>query len=171
MALTEICAYLRNWFDTARLFGTFTIENGSLADTASLTGYVERPSLWPCDWIGQPHGHPGENNLSDFLQTNQYFRIVGSVFNDGVHKNPATGLQDETFKGALWVMAVPPSVITLNDEIDAWQTKFAGAASSPFSVESVTASSYSRTKATGDGLGSITWQKAFGARLGPWRKI
>ena len=38
----------------------------------------------------------------DFLQNNQYFRIVGSVFNDGVYQNTAyLTLTDEIFSGAV----------------------------------------------------------------------
>lgn len=32
-----------------------------------------------------------------FLHPNQYFRICGSVFNDGLHQYPAADLTDETF--------------------------------------------------------------------------
>ena len=31
----------------------------------------------------------------DFLQEGQYFRIVGSVFNDGVHQSSTSSLVDE----------------------------------------------------------------------------
>lgn len=39
-----------------------------------------------------------------FLQTNQYFRICGSVFNDGLHLYPAVDLTDETFTGTVRVI-------------------------------------------------------------------
>ena len=171
MALTEVCEYLRNWFDKGRFFGTFRIINGSFTNEAYLTDSFLRPLEWPDELRILLDHASGDWDLSDILQTDQYFRVVGSVFNDGVYRYPATGLHDEVFEGALWVMAVPPSVITLNDEIDEWQTKYGKAASSPFSVESITSSSYSRTRATGEGLGSINWQTAFGARLARWRKI
>lgn len=160
MALTELCHYLRNWFDRGRYFGTFHIENGALT-SMELHGAIVPGGIVPQD-LTDP---------AEILQNGQYFRIVGSVFNDGVHQYPATKLADEVFDGALWVMAVPPSVITLSGEIDDWQTKYGKAASSPFSVESVTSSSYSRTRATGEGLGAINWQTAFASRLAPWRKI
>ena len=35
------------------------------------------------------------------LADGQDFRIVGSVFNDGLHQSPAAGLTDETFTGAV----------------------------------------------------------------------
>ena len=34
-----------------------------------------------------------------FLREGQYFRILGSTFNDGVHQYPAYGLTDEAFDG------------------------------------------------------------------------
>jgi hypothetical protein len=34
-----------------------------------------------------------------FLLNGQYFRIVGSVLNDGVYKYPCSGLTDESFRG------------------------------------------------------------------------
>lgn len=160
MALTELCHYLRNWFDRGRYFGTFRIENKALV-YMDLSGALV-PGGADIRDITVPE---------DILQTGQYFRIVGSVFNDGVHLYPTDKLQDEVFDGALWVMAVPPSVITLSGEIDDWQTKYGKAASSPFSVESITSSSYSRTRATGEGLGAINWQTAFSSRLALWRKI
>lgn len=50
----------------------------------------------------------------DFIQNNQYFRIVGSVFNDGVYKNEDNlELTDEVFKGEVWAMALPPAFIAL----------------------------------------------------------
>ena len=57
----------------------------------------------------------------DFLQEGQYFRIVGSVLNDGVYQYPSSDLVDETFDGAVWAMSVPPSFIALSAEIKDWQ--------------------------------------------------
>ena len=50
-----------------------------------------------------------------FLQKGQYFRIVGSVFNDGLHQYPAEDLTDESFTGVVWALAVPKAVVTLAD--------------------------------------------------------
>lgn len=49
---------------------------------------------------------------ADFLLDGQYYRIVGSVFGDGVHKFPEDKLTDEVFTGEIWAMAVPPAVIS-----------------------------------------------------------
>lgn len=116
----------------------------------------------------------GELSVS-FLQNGQYFRIVGSVFNDGVHQYPDTRLSDETFDGAVWAMAVPPAIMTLAGEIEAWQAKYGGinsAALSPFQSESFGGYSYSKGSgaATGNVQG-ITWQMVFRSQLNCWRKI
>ena len=140
----ELCKYLNNYFlrdGEARHFGTFTISGGSFtADSLS------------------------------FLQEGQYFRIVGSVFNDGVHQYPAAGLTDETFDGAIWAMSVPAAVLELAAEISTWtQTEAVRKASeSPYSSESFGGYSYSKeTSADGSGL---SWQSHFSAKLAPWRK-
>ena len=52
-----------------------------------------------------------------FLLNNQYFRICGSVFNDGLHQYPAADLTDETFTGTVWVLAVPKAVVLLAEDI------------------------------------------------------
>lgn len=71
-----------------------------------------------------------------FLQTNQYFRICGSVFNDGLHLYPAVDLTDETFIGTVWALAVPKAVVTLSIDIAAWEEKNGEAVLSPYTSES-----------------------------------
>ena len=57
----------------------------------------------------------------------QYYRIVGSVFNDGVHKHGEETLTDEPqFHGAIWLMRVPKDFLQLADEIAQWQAKNGG---------------------------------------------
>lgn len=65
------------------------------------------------NWFLVPDGiHSGEFIVQDgrltlpFLQDGQYFRVVGSVFNDGLHQYPANDMTGETFTGAVWVLAV-----------------------------------------------------------------
>lgn len=147
--MDEICGYLNNWF------------------------------------LVKPNGiHKGTFEISDgsidcdFLQENQYFRIVNSVFNNGVHKYPSSDLSDEEFTGEIWAMAVPPAVIALMDEIQAWNEKYGSANSvnmSPFTSESFNNYSYSkRSGASGNGSSGsapMTWKDAFGARLTRWKKL
>ena len=112
----------------------------------------------------------------DFLQTGQYFRIIGSIFNDGVHKYPATDLHDEEFDGSIWSMAVPPAVIDLASDIDAWEAKYGGVdspAMSPFASESFGNYSYSKGSASsGSSSGNAnSWQAVFANRLNKWRRL
>lgn len=112
----------------------------------------------------------------DFLLEDQYFRIDGSLFNDGVYQYPATKLKDETFTGEVWAMAVPPTVIALSEEIEAWCEKNKDVVESPFTSESFGGYSYQKgLGASGSGgistSGSVTWQDIFAKRLNQWRKI
>ena len=113
---------------------------------------------------------------ADFLVPGQYYRVVGSIFNDGVHKYGSEDLTDETFKGAVWALAIPAAVINLAAEIAEWQRKYGGAdsaAMSPFQSESFGGYSYSKGSAgvTGSGVGTVGWQSAFRSRLNRWRKL
>lgn len=104
----------------------------------------------------------------DFLQNGQYFRIVGSVMNDGVYRYPCSTLTDETFSGEIWALAVPPTLIALVADIEEYEKK-AKETLSPYNSESF--GGYSYTKAT-DGNGSpLSWEKVFARRLNKWRKI
>ena len=46
-----------------------------------------------------------------FLANGQYFRIVGSLFNDGVYQYPAD-LTDETFTGSVWALSLPKALLS-----------------------------------------------------------
>jgi hypothetical protein len=103
----------------------------------------------------------------DFLQNGQYFRIVGSVFNDGVYQYPASELTNETFDGEIDAMAVPKAVIDLSTEIGAWCTN-----NPPSAYVSEAFGGYSRTRATSGGTGvPATWEDVFRSRLNAWRKL
>ena len=105
------------------------------------------------------------------IQTGQYYRIVGSVFNDGVYKHGSETLVDETFNGAVWLMAVPKDVIQLSLEIADWQSKYGGSESenmSPFQSESFNGYSYSKVSS---GSSVPTWQSVYADRLRRYRKI
>ena len=114
----------------------------------------------------------GEIEL-DFLQEGQYFRIIGSLFNDGIYTYPAM-LKDETFDGAIWAMAIPDEVVALADEVEAWVAKYGGVNStnmSPYNSESFGGYSYSKSGGGASSDGTGTWQSAFASRLNKWRKI
>lgn len=130
---------------------------------AELNNYFER---------GEKSGEfeiiDGELNV-DFLLNNQYFRISGSIFNDGVHKFPDDKLTDEKFSGEILLMAIPPAVISLADDINAWLESNKTALNSPYSSESFGGYSYSLTQGA-DGNG-ISWQGKFRAELNKYRKV
>ena len=106
-----------------------------------------------------------------FLQDGQYFRIVGSMLNDGVYcYNDQLKLTDETFTGRVWALAVPPSLISLVKKIEEWEAKNADVAHSPYTSESFGGYSYTRASGAGGAVGG-TWQEAFRADLNRWRKI
>lgn len=110
----------------------------------------------------------GSLSPSEYLKDGQYYCLVGSVFNDGVHQFPNDVLTDEEFEGEVWAMGVPPSLIALTEKIKAFVDS-EGAQPSPFTAESFAGYSYQRAT-TSDGM-AVTWQDAFRRELNRWRKI
>lgn len=107
------------------------------------------------------------------LSNGQYFWVEGSVFNDGLHRYPAGDMADETFSGRVVMLAVPKAVVSLADEIQAWNEANAGIIDGPFSSESFGGYSYTREtmSANGDGTPAAAWQVHFGTRMREWRKL
>ena len=104
-----------------------------------------------------------------FLANGQYFRICGSVFNDGLHQYPEDDLVDETFNGTIWALAIPKAVIDLADEICKWQEKNGEAASGIYQSESF--GGYQYSKQTESDGGQVTVWSVFRKRLNQWRKL
>ena len=131
------------------------------------------------NWFKVPDGvHLGTFTIKDgsialpFLVVGQYFRIIGSTFNDGVYQYGTGGLTDETFDGSVWAMAVPAAFVSLVEDVEAWRSKYESAANSPFQSESFAGYSYTKSSASGGSGGSaIGWRGVFAARLNKWRKI
>ena len=149
--LTEICQYLKNWFnrkpdgtDYPKYTGDFVIADGEI-------------------------------NI-DELAEGQYFRIIGSLFNDGVHQYGTGELRDEEFEGEVWSMGVPPEVVAIANDIDAWMQKYGdvdSVAMSPYQSESFDGYSYTKQQgyaSTGGGM-LTSWNAVFSSRLSPWRKL
>lgn len=137
--LTELCAELRNYFE---------VPNGRHFGTFVISG--------------------GSIEPLDFLQDGQYFRVVGSVFNDGVHKYPANDLTNEVFNGAVWSMAVPPTVIALAAEIKAYNDDPNNA---PSGITSESVGGYSVSKATNGHGVAAGWRSVFAEDLNKWGKL
>lgn len=148
--LTELCAELKNYF---------------IPDYHNADKYIH---------LGTFTIEDGALQGLQFLKDGQYYRIVGSIFNDGVWCYGKESLVDETFDGAVWEMRVPPDVLTLADAIAAWTAANAEALDSPYQSESYVA--YSRTLKSGaagsgtDG-GAFGWQQQFANRLKPYRRL
>lgn len=153
--LTELCQYLKNWFELDQISGKVTITDGNItvvSDSLLFSGSA------PTIKIGQ------------------YIHIEGSIFNNGVFQYGNDLLTDETFDGTVWLMGIPQAVIDLDAEITAWRDKYESISSpamSPFNSESFKGYSYSKgTVSNGTGAESaLGWQNVFGPRLAPWRKI
>ena len=139
--LEQVLTHLHNWFQSGIYADAYTIQDGNIT--------------------------------LPFLQNGQYFRICGSVFNDGLHRyGPDMPLlEDETFDGAVWALAVPKAVVELAGEIAAWQKKYGAVIESPYTSESFGGYSYSKASGAGDSTGSGSWQAAFRAQLNPYRKL
>ena len=155
-ALTELCQEIRNWFPELDAYG---------------------------DAVGYTRSYTIENGavILPFLLEGQYYRIIDSVFNDGVHqygKEAEGELEDEVFKGTICPMRIPKAVINLATEIAEWRKKYEDTdspAMSPFTSENFF-NDYSYSKnapgnSAGAGSSAASWVSVFKDRLNPWRKI
>lgn len=120
---------------------------------------------------------PGTAPLDSLLE-GQYFRIVGSVLNDGVWQNTEedlANLRAEEFTGEVWSMSVPRDFEDLCSDIEAWRSKNEAADSvnmSPYTSESFGGYSYSKGGSGSNGGGTaVTWQNQFRSRLNTYRRI
>ena len=142
--LDEVCGYLNNWFlvPDGVHAGNYTVTDGKLA---------------------LPH-----------LADGQYYRIIGSVFSDGIHRAGDTDdvLPPESFRGAVWALAIPPAVIKIAEDITAWEAANAAALASPYQSESFGGYSYTKAETGGSGAQkTLTWRNVYAAKLARWRKL
>lgn len=152
--ISELCAELRNYF---------------LRDYINPEHYIHYGSFVIAN---------GEMQNLPFLKVGQFYRIVGSTFNDGVHKYGATPrgvedsetLTDEEFEGAIWEMFVPKEVVDLSAEIQDWISKNADTINSPYQSESFGGYSYTKAIASTGKL-STDWQSHFAGKLNRWRRL
>jgi hypothetical protein len=142
--LTELCQDLRNWFDRARYIGNITLD----ADGGVFC-----------------------NGVAIGLAEGQYFRVIGSVFADGVHVYPDTETTAESFTGVVWAMAVPPDFLSLVQEIEDWNTNARPKMLGPYSSENLSSSGYSYQRQSAEDMAKADYKTVFGARLNKWRKL
>lgn len=111
----------------------------------------------------------GTLTLSNVLD-GQYYKIEGSIFNDGLHKYGDTEdkLTDETFAGRIIPLAIPKAVIKLSETIKTW------AEQNPVTdkvSESFGGYSYSKGGAGTQSADIGGWQTAFRKELNQWKKV
>lgn len=137
--LDEIMAHLRNYFVKNVYTSRFEIKDGVIVSPSSIQ-----------------------------VADGQYIKIVGSVFNDGVHIWPPSEMTDEIFDGEIWALAVPPALVALAEDIKVYEDSDM-AKQSAYKSESF--AGYSYTKNTNADGTPISWQKAFAKKLNRWRKL
>lgn len=120
----------------------------------------------------------GQLPASVSIPEGAWYRIEGSLLNDGLHRHPAEDLRDETFDGTITICAIPNALLDVVEEIEDWQQAYnAGrkkALESPYTSESFDGYSYSMRDYTGanSASGGLSgWQAAFASRLNAWRKM
>lgn len=149
--LTEICAYLKNYFDYGKFIGHIIVSDG----------------VPYCD---------GEEIA---IEDGQYFALFRQHFCLGVFKKGTdlVGTTKDIERGAVWLMDISQAVLDLAKEIADWQALYGavdGTMLSPYTSESFGNYSYSKRgsgSSDGSGGGSPSWQDTFAARLALYRKI
>ena len=139
--LEELLRTLNNWFEQDGLVGDFKVVGGALL---------------------VPKG---------FLKGGQYIRVLGSTFNDGLHREGEADMVDEEFAGEVRALAIPPAVIALAQEIGAWVKANQKALDGPYASESFGGYSYSKEGAGASQGGSTGWRAHFRDQLNQWRKL
>lgn len=141
--MEEVLRYLNNYFFRFKEVGNFTIENNKIV---GLKGkYIK----------------------------GQYLLIEGSILNDGIVKvessvNGEITLEkpfNEEFKGIIYSLAIPQSLISLVEEINLWK---ADNKKTNLISESFEGYSYSRANSNGQ---VATWKDVFKEELKEYRKV
>lgn len=123
--------------------------------------------------------HPGTYTIEKgrlvlpFLQNGQYFRIMGSVFNDGLHQyDPEMeGLKDETFDGTIWALVIPKTVVDAADEAEEWLKKYGDRAMGPYSSESFGGYTYTKDATTSESVSKTGIPAHILAKVNCYRKL
>lgn len=140
LTLESVMTYCNKFFECGCHTGNFTIADGVLSGVA------------------------------DFLKPKQYYRVIGSTFNDGLHRfgDADDILTDETFSGDIHPLAPPRAFLALVADIQAWKGQHEAASKSPYTAEGFGPYNYSKgsSKATDNG-----WQAQYALELSRWRRL
>lgn len=146
--IEEVCAHIHNYFEEDPVTGNRLIYQGHYRIE---NGVITLP----------------------FLANNQYFRLFGSKFNDGVHQYGVDALTDEEFDGVVWEMRPPKEFLDLVSQISDWMDKYGDAMRNPYQSEDVIGvyryTKMTTGKVTGDYI--ATWQNTYKGQLNEWRKL
>lgn len=123
--------------------------------------------------------YPGEYTIKEgsialpFLQNGQYFRIMGSLFNDGLHRYgpDMEKLTDETFDGTIWALAVPSDVVKAANEAEEWLSKNASVANGVYSSESFGGYSYTKDTTAADSVSKTGIPAHILAKVNGYRRL
>ena len=132
-------------------------------------GWYRRPNKYVNQIkVGKFTIEGGKIAPSDFLKEEDHYRIIGSKHNDGLYQYPNSDLTDEVFDGAVWVMRVPPSLVTLAQQYKEELEKESG---KPSAYISESFGGYSYTKATNSKGVPLNWEHLHADELNQWRII
>lgn len=123
--------------------------------------------------------HPGTYTIEKgrlvlpFLAPGQYYRIVGSVFNDGLHQYESwtDHLSDETFDGAIWALAIPKTVVDAAAEAETWMAKNGAVVGGVYSSESFGGYSYTKDTTAADSVSKTGIPAHILAKVNGYRKL
>ena len=160
--LEQILAHLNNWFVRYSYTGNVTV---------SADGAVLAPS-----------------EAAAILQPGRWYRILDSDFHDGVYQVPEEEPEEEpeekeeaeaeepeeeqgeTFYCTLWALDVPPGLLSIAAEMEAWQAKYGDVMSSPYQSESFGGYSYSKAGVSSSNSGTATVWTQFADVLAPYKR-
>lgn len=123
-------------------------------------------------YIGEYSVVDGQVVPSISIQEGQYYRIVGSAFNEGVYIRGQEVLRDEKqFHGAIWLMRPPKAFLQLVQDIEAYEEKYGEILLSPYTSENFAGYGYTKPTGGSNGSGGGGWQSAFASRLKMYRRM
>jgi hypothetical protein len=140
--LETVLDYLHNWFCVDVIHGEFVIDAGRLQLPEGVT-----------------------------VDPQQYVRVFGSIFNDGVHLFGDDDLTDETFTGTVWLLAIPTELLSVVRDIEATVQASASVVANGAPKKSESFDGYSYTLMTRADGSLVDWRDVYAPRLARWRKL
>jgi len=137
------------------------VEKGTFSISNNLVSVTKKYGIGQYVWI-----LGSKMNGGDFGHVAKVWGIYGNEDSAMISFDPADGVADDTFTGAICGLAVPRDFVELSKSIEEWQTK--NAVPSDITGESF-AGKYSYTRAVGANGLPNDWTKIFADRLRRYR--